>query len=162
MLYRAKLLLIASIFLTLTATACSLKFEKNPDGSTRMEISWDEASMQNQIRQSIKDPQVEDMNVELQEGFITVTGTRKNPQTGNLDTMRYRLDLGAQNGHMTAVISDVVINDFPLHPDWLQPWNNGIADHLSQAGQNNPNSTFEAVTITADEVTMVWRIVPQE
>ena len=153
--------LILLALLALALSACSLKFEPNPDGSTRMEITLDEAAMQTKIQQSIKDPQVEDFHVELREGYIEVSGTRQNVQTGNLDSLRYRLDLGAADGHLTAVISQVVINDFSLQPDWLEPWNENIAKNLAASGQNDPNSSFEQIVITEDDVLMVWRIEPK-
>ena len=156
------LLAIAGLLLTLALGACSLKFEPNADGSTRMEITLDEAAMQTRIQQSIRDPLVEEFVVELRQGFIEVSGTRQNPQTGNLDTLSYRLDLGAADGHLTAVISDVVINGFPLNPDWLAPWNENIANNLADSGQNNPNSSFEQVIITEEDVLLAWRLEPQE
>ncbi|GJM42197.1 MAG: hypothetical protein DHS20C20_24790 [Ardenticatenaceae bacterium] len=155
-------LTIFLIALAVALSACGLKFEQNPDGSTRMELTLNEAEMQTKIQQSIKDPLVQEFHVELRDGFIEVSGTRQNVQTGNLDSMRYRLDLGAQDGHLTAVISQVVINDFPLQPDWLDPWNERIAENLAASGQNNPNSSFEQIVITEDDVLMVWRIEPQE
>ena len=158
---RSTLFILFAAF-TLAITACGLKFEQNPDGSTRMEITLDEAAMQTKIQESIRDPQVEDFHVELRDGYIEVSGTRQNVQTGNLDSLRYRLDLGAQDGHLTAVISQVVINDFPLQPDWLNPWNENIANNLAAAGQNDPNSSFEQIIITEDDVLMVWRIEPKE
>ncbi len=157
----ASLFLILLAILALTLSACSLKFEPNPDGSTRMEITLDEAAMQTKIQESIKDPQVEDFHIELRDSFIEVSGTRHNVQTGNLDSLRYRLDLGAADGHLTAVISQVVINDFPLQPDWLEPWNKNIANNLAASGQNDPNSSFEQIVITEDDVLMVWRIEPK-
>ena len=159
---RTSLWLILLTMIVLTVPACSLKFEPNPDGSTNMEVILDEDAMQTRIQQSIKDPQVRGFNVELQNGFIEVSGTRQNVQTGNLDSMSYRLDLGAEDGHLTAVISNVVINDYPLHPDWLQTWNDNIANNLAASGQNNPNSSFEQVVITEDDVLLVWRIEPRE
>ena len=155
-------LLILLTGIILMASACSLKFERNPDDSIRMEVGFDEASMQTHIQQSINDPQVREFHVELQDGFVEVSGERENVHNGNLDTMRFRLDLGAANGHMTAVISEAFINDHPLHPDWLETWNANIAENLASSAQNNPNSSFEAVTVTVDEVLMVWRIEPQQ
>jgi hypothetical protein len=127
-----------------------------------MEITLDEAAMQTRIQQSIRDPLVREFVVELRQGFIEVSGTRENPQTGNLDTLSYRLDLGAADGHMTAVFSNVVINGFPLQPDWLAPWNENIANNLANAGQNNPNALFEQVVITENDVQLVWRLLPRE
>jgi hypothetical protein len=154
--------LVVFVILAILLSACGLKFEQNSDGSTRMELALDETTMQTRIQQSIKDPQIQEFSIELRDGFTEVSSTRKNLQTGNLDTMRFRLDLGAADGHMTAVISDVVINDFPLHPDWLRTWNENIAKNLASSAQNNPNSSFEEVSVTEDGVLMVWRIKPRE
>jgi hypothetical protein len=126
-----------------------------------MELLLDEADMQAKIQQSIRDPLIEDFSIELHEGYIAVSGTRRNVQTGNSDTLSYRLDLGAADGHMTAVISDVVINGFALHPDWLRTWNENIANNLAASAQNNPNSSFEQMVITEDDVLMIWRIEQQ-
>ena len=51
---RSSLFILLMVF-TFVITACGLKFEENPDGSTRMEITLDEAAMQTKIQQSIKD-----------------------------------------------------------------------------------------------------------
>ena len=159
---KTSLLLAVWLMAVLLLSACSLNFEQNPDGSTRMEITLDEVAMQTRIQQSITDPLVEEVIVELQDGYVDVSGARRNEQTGNLDTLRYRLDLGTEDGHLTAVISEVFVNDFPLLPDWVAPWNEAIANNLAASGQNNPNSSMEAVTITADQVALVWRIEPRE
>ncbi len=157
-----KNIVIVLLIFTVFLSACGLKFERNSDGSIEMELSMDEETLQTRIQQSIRDPLIQDFSVELQNGYTVVSGTRKNAQNDNLDTMRFRLDLGAADGHMTAVITEVMINDFPLHPDWLKTWNENIARNLESSAQKNPNSSFENVTVTTDEVVMTWRIIPEE
>ena len=154
--------LIVLVLLTFVVSACGLNIEKNADGSYRMELRLDEETVQTRIEQSIRDPLIKDFYVELHNGYAKVSGTRENIKTSKLDNMRFRLDLGAANGHMTAVISDVVINDFPLHPDWLQTWNENIARNLEFSGQKNPNNRLITVTVTDEDVLLVWRIEPQK
>ena len=129
------------VVLSLIFSACGLKFEPNDDGSTRMEIRLDEAAMQTRIQQSISDPLVEEFNVELRDGFIEISGTRENAQTGNLDTLSYRLDLGAADGHMTAVILQRRHQWFPAAP--------GLAGALERKHRQQPGHPVKTIPTAA-------------
>ena len=46
----------------------------------------------------------------------------------------------------------------PRAEERLALWNERIANRLARAGQRNPNSTLQTVTISNDAVEMIWRV----
>jgi hypothetical protein len=96
--------------------------------------------------------------VELQAGYITVSAERGRAIGDKTDTVKFRLDLGVQDGHLTAVISDALLNDEPLDSAYADVWNERMATQLERAGKQNANSSLQAVEVTTNSLTMVWRI----
>jgi hypothetical protein len=93
--------------------ACSANLERNPDGSLKLETTMQEGSLQDEIAIAIADPLMRDFSVELHAGYITVGAERGRAVGDKTDTVQFRLDLGVQDGHLTAVISDARLNDDP-------------------------------------------------
>jgi hypothetical protein len=153
--------LIVMVLLALVSvalSACSVNVERNPDGSLKVESSMTEASLQNEIKLAIADPLVRDLSVDLHDGYILVSGERERVGGGGSDTLGFRLDLGVSDDHLTATISDARLNDIPIEQERVSVWNERIASHLERAGQNRSNSSLQAVTISDEAVTMVWRV----
>jgi hypothetical protein len=148
------LLAIASVALS----ACSVNVERNPDGSLKVESSMTEASLQNELKLAIADPLVRDLTADLRDGYVLVSGERERAGGSGSDTLSFRLDLGVSDGHLTARISNAQLNDIPIEQERVNAWNERIASHLEQVGQNRSNSTLQAVTISGETVTMVWRV----
>jgi hypothetical protein len=144
--------------LSILVSACSVNIERNPDGSMSIETAMQEAALEAEIQAAIADPLMENFTVDLQNGYILVSADRKRLNSNATDNMSFRLDLGAADGHMTALISDATINDFPINEDRLALWNQRIATKLERAGQRNPDSTLINVTTTNETVTMFWRV----
>ncbi len=150
--------LIILVGLASTLSACGLNLERNPDGSIRLETNITEQSLQNEIDIAIADPLITDFSTDLREGYVFVSADRKRVGSDVIDTMDFRLDLGESDGHLTAVISDVQLNDIPIDEARVAVWNQTIATRLERAGKRNPNSSLQEVLITGDAITMVWRI----
>ena len=138
--------------------ACSANIERNPDGSLRLETTMLEDSLQDEIAIAIADPLMRDFSVELHAGYISVSAERGRAVGDKSDTVQFRLDLGVQDGHLTAVISDARLNDEPLDEAYVDVWNERLATQLERSGKQNANSSLEAVEVTTDSLTMVWRI----
>lgn len=149
------------ILAALIVSACSINIDRNEDGSLRLETTMTEEAIKTQIKAALADPAVQDLEVDLREGYILVTGERKRDTDFKTDTMSFRLDLGASEGHMTAVISDAQINGIPIAQERVATWNERMAAKLESAGQKNDSSTLEAVTVNSDAVTMIWRVETQ-
>ncbi len=146
------------IVMGMTVSACSLNIERNPDGSLAVESNMTEASLQAEITAAIADPLVHDLTADLRDGYVFVSAERDRVMSDETDTMTFRLDLGVGDGHLTATISDARLNDLPIEEARVAVWNERIATKLERAGQRNPDSTLQAVTISEDAITMVWRI----
>jgi hypothetical protein len=147
--------LLAAVLLT---SACTIHIDRNDDGSLRAESQLPEETLQREIKLAIADPQVQELTADLHDGYISVTGVRKRVGSDETDKLTFRLTLGVADGHLTAAISDAVLNDIPIAQERVDKWNERIAENLEKGGQKNPNSTLQAVNVTAEEVTMVWRI----
>jgi hypothetical protein len=142
----------------LSLVACSANIERNADGSLRLETYMTGDALQSEIDSALADPLIEDITVNLHNGYARVLVVRKRVASEVRDTMSFRLDLGAMDGRLTAEISETEINDFPLNPDWATLWNERIALRLERAAGRNENSTVEQVLMDSSGVTMVWRI----
>ncbi len=138
--------------------ACQANITRNPDGSLRVETTMTGAAIQTEVQAAIEDSQFQDVTVDLQSGYILVSGERQRLEGGQTDTLSFRLDLGVQDGILTALVSDAQINGKPVEADRVSRWNERIADRLTRAGQRHANSTLQSVTVTAEAVTMVWRV----
>jgi hypothetical protein len=151
----------ALITLTLAAlllAACGLNLERNPDGSLRLETTMSEDSLQDEIAWAIADPLITNFTVDLRDGYVYVTADRKRVGSDVVDTMSFRLTLGAAYGHMTAVISDVVVDGFPVDEAHIDVWNQSIATRLERAGKRNEDSTLQEVLVEENSFKMVWHI----
>jgi hypothetical protein len=147
-------LLLAGLLLS----ACTIGVDRNPDGSLKVEVSLPEATIQDEIDQGLNDPLIQDLSADLREGYIFVTADRKRVQGDVVDQLTFRLDLGAQDGNLTAEISDVQVNGKPTDAAYADVWNERLANRLENAGRRNPDATLQSVTISGDAVEFVWRI----
>lgn len=159
---RSKLGLLLLIVLSFTLSACGLKLERNPDGSLCLETNMTEQSLQTEIDRAIADPLITNFTTDLQNGFVSVRADRKRVDGEIVDTLTFRLDLGVQDGHLSAVISEVQINALPVQEARVAVWNETIATRLERAGKRNPDSTLQEVVVSQDDITMVWRIETAE
>ena len=142
----------------LVVSACSVEIERNADGSLTVESSMTGDALQDELEAAIADPLVREFTADLHNGYILVTSERERVMSDEVDTMTFRLDLGVSDGHLTAMISDALLNDLPIKEERVAVWNERIATKLGRSGQRNPNSTLQAVTVSEDAVTMIWRI----
>jgi hypothetical protein len=142
----------------LALSACTIKIDRNKDGSLRAESDLPQETLQSEIELAIADPQVQELTADLHDGYISVTGIRKRVGSDETDKLTFRLTFGVEDGHLTATISDAKLNDIPIEQDRVQKWNERIAEGLEKGAKNRPNSTLQEVKVTEDAVTMVWRI----
>ena len=152
-------LLIACIALALSA--CEARLARNDDGSYTFETTISEADMQAAIKASLADPLIQELNVDLKEGYILASGTRKRLNSDRTDTLTFRLDLGVSAGQLTAAISNALLDGIPVEAERVALWNERIANRLGNAGSRNPNSKLQTVVVTESSATLTWRIEPK-
>lgn len=159
---RAKLGVLLLMALAVILSACGLRLDRNPDGSLRLETNMSEQSLQSEIDRAIADPLITNFTTDFQNGYVTVRADRKRVGSEVVDSMTFRLDLGVQDGHLSAVISEVQINALPVDEARVAVWNETIATRLERAGKRNPDSTLQEVVVSQEDITMVWRIETPE
>jgi hypothetical protein len=158
---RNKRLAIASCLLIaiwMTLSSCGLNIDRNPDGSLNVEVNMSEEAIQAEIEAAIADPLMREFEADLNSGYILVSAERERVSSDVTDTLTFRLDLGISDGHLTATISDTRLDGIPVSEEHEAVWNERIATQLERAGQRNPDSSLQAVTITEDDITMLWRV----
>ena len=144
---------------TLILGACKADFSRNDDGSLTMETTVTQEQIQETISSAIADPLIQDLTASLQNGYVSVSGTRQRlNDPGKTDTMSLRLDLGVSNGQLTASISDAQIDGVDIEQNRVDNWNQTIANHLSNFGGRSENATLQSVAITPEQVTMTWLV----
>jgi hypothetical protein len=149
-------ILAALALLAVTLSACEARISRNEDGTYTLETTISEADMQAAIKASLADPLIQELDVDLRSGYITVSGTRKRLNSDQTDTLSFRLDLGASGGLLTATISDALLDGAPIEADRVALWNERIANRLSNTGGHN--SSLQAVSVTENAVTLTWII----
>ena len=144
---------------TLILGACKADFSRNNDGSLTMETAVTQEQIQETISSAIADPLIQDLTASLQNGYVSVSGTRQRlNDPGKTDTMSLRLDLGVSNGQLTASISDAQIDGVDIEQNRVDNWNQTIANRLSNFGGRSENATLQSVAITPEQVTMTWLV----
>ncbi|MFP3853088.1 MAG: hypothetical protein ACLFWD_02215 [Anaerolineales bacterium] len=150
-------LMLAGILL-LAISACQVGISRNEDGSLRIEAEMPESALEAEMKAAIADPLVEDVSVELHSGYLAAEASRRRLSGSGRDTMSFRLDLGAEDGRMTAVILEVEVDGFNVSQDRVQAWNQRIAANLERAGNRSDDSDLVDVVVTEEAVTLVWRV----
>ncbi len=147
------------VALALFASACSARVTRNSDGSRTVETTVSQQQLQNAINTSIADPLIKEFTVSLQSGYMDVTGQRQRlNDASKTDTLSFRLDLGVNNGALTATVSNATLDGTPVEQNRVDHWNQTIANRIAIAGRKRPNSSLQAVNITPESVSMTWLI----
>ena len=145
------------LVLALLLSACERNITRNGDGSADVETVITQGEIQEAINEGIADPLIQELTVSLQPGYILVSGTRQRlNDPGRTDTFSFRVDLGVDNGHLTAAISNAQFDGFTIEQNRLDLWNTTIANRITKLAQKNPNSSLKSVSITPSTVTMAW------
>jgi hypothetical protein len=146
------------IVLALFTGACKANISRNDDGSIAAETSITQQELQEVISSSIADPLIQQLNVSLQTGYISVSGTRQRLNDPNkIDKISFRVDLSASNGQLIASVSDAQIDGTAIEQNRVDNWNQTIANRLSNFGGTR-NATLQSVSITPQIVTMTWNV----
>ena len=139
-------------------SGCQVGINRNDDGSLRLEAHMPETALEQEIRSAIADPLIREVSVDLRSGYLLAEASRERLNGDGQDSLSFRLDLGARDGHMAAVISDVVFDGFSLRQDRVNLWNQRIATNLERAGSRSQDSQLVEVQVEPDAVTLVWRV----
>ncbi len=150
--------LLTLAFLVIGLSACTIEVARNADGSLAVETTMPEASFESELALALENTNLQNLDVDLQDGFITVSGERPREHSGEIDTLTFRIDLGVSEGQLTATISDVQVNGEPVEGDPVERWNERIAARIARAVQRRPNSELQLVSVGGDVVTMSWRV----
>lgn len=157
MLFSRKVVLIGLlVVLGLSASACNIDVARNDDGTWVITGHTTEAEVSKLLTDAITHEQVQNVEVQFHEGYMTASADFTNLSGTHVDTMLFRIDAGVKDQHLDLVLSDVVWNGDPAQAERVAEWNRNLAAALEQAGQKNPNSWLMSVAITDAELTMVW------
>lgn len=153
-LFATVLLFIA----TMALSACSIEITRNEDGSLRLQGVMDEHELESELALAIKDPLVQNLDVDIRDGTVFAGGQRQHADNSGVDTLAFRLDLGVHDGSLMASISEATLNGEPIESWRVEDWNERLASRLERAAGRRPNCTLQSVSLEDDAVTMIWRI----
>lgn len=153
-----KIKFISLFLLVGLVSACSANITRNEDGSLTVETTMTAESLQTEIQAAIADPLIESMTVQLKQGYIDVSAERKRLNSDQTDTLTFRLDLGVNNGHLTATISNALLDGQAVEANRVELWNERIANRLTNFSQRRSNSSLQLVNVTSEAVTMTWHV----
>ncbi len=154
-----KTFLILSVFAlaAVLLSACQYNVRRNGDGTASVETVISQQEVQDAVSAAIADPLVQNVTVSLQSGYVLVTGERQRlNDSSKTDALTFRLDLGVSDGHLTATISDALLDGVALDQARVGEWSARISNRLSQVGQHSERASLQAVSISPEAVTMTW------
>jgi len=152
--------LIAILFFAVLVTsACERTITRNANGSLDVQTSITQQQIQSAIQASIADPLVKELNVQLQSGYILVSGQRQrlNDST-KTDTLSFSLVLSVSNGQLAAAVTNAQIDNIAVDHARVSNWNQTIANRLENLARRAPNAALQSVSITPDAVSMTWQV----
>ncbi len=151
-----RIVLLWGLTVGLLTVGCTARATRAPDGNLQVETEITAEQLQSVLEEALADAKVQEVSVTLNDGFITVSGAKQRPNSDKTDTLSFRLDLNVNDGHITATVSDVKLNEITITASWLEPVNKIIAQNLEKLGQQDSNYTLQSLTITSAKITMVW------
>ena len=149
---------IAILIVGLSATACTAEFSRNPDGSLTVVSTISEADLEDEMKLALQDSFTAITAVDLRDGAMFVEAVRQRVFADGEDTLTFRVDFGAVDGHLIAEISELMINSAPPDGERPQEWADRIEDHLSQIGTRNDRASLTGVSISNDSLIMEWYV----
>ncbi len=157
---RRFLILGALLTLGLLMSACSIELERNEDGSLTATTSIGGAELESELELALSfgGSQVQELELDLNEGSIDVWLERQRKDGEQVDELSFTLELSAEDGGLVAELSEVEINGEPATEEMVERMSQRIADRLARYKENHPRRSLQSVSVSADSVTMVWRI----
>lgn len=138
----------------LLAGACSIDVERNADGSLQVDAVISEESLATELE---RDPQNENVVVDIRTGFLLVTTDRTDVR-GVTSAVAFRADLGVSDDHLTVTVSDATFDGFPIPDSLVEQWNEGLATAIERAARRHPDASLQAVDLAGDELALEWRV----
>ena len=156
---RMKLLLVVGI-LGLAMMACSLfNIARNDDGTLTIETTLPLQVIQTVLETSVNFTEIADLQLEPRDGYIFVSAASVQYQGFTARNVSFHLELGVQNGQLSALITNVSVSDNLFDESLFESVNQMIADRISEAAQENERAELVSVSVTQqDGVKMVWMV----
>jgi hypothetical protein len=151
-------MVLALSIVGLLISACTIQVDRNPDGSLSLAVEVPESTIQEEIAAALNDPLIQSLEVDLHQGYFSVQADRKRAIGGEMDVLTFRVTLGENDGHLSAVVSEAKLNGEPINDEIVAVWNVRIANNLEQAGKRRPDCTLQSVSVTEDSLSLLWRV----
>ena len=159
---RFKLLLVVSV-LTVVLMACSLfNIARNSDGTFTMETTLPLQVIQTMLENSAEFTEIVDLQLDPRDGYIFVSAASVRYQGITVQDVSFHLELGVQNGDLTAKITNVSLSNNLFDESFFESVNQMIAARISEAAQDNDQAELLSVDVTQEGIKMVWKIDPSQ
>lgn len=154
---KMSLIFLVFVLAAVLLSACQYNVRRNGDGTASVETTISQQEVQDAVSAAIADPLVQNVTVSLQSGYVLVTGERQRlNDSSRTDTLSFRLDLGVSDGHLTATISNALLDGVALDQVRVDEWSARISNRLAQIGQHSERPSLQAVNVSPEAVTMTW------
>lgn len=154
-----RMLLFLLVILSILISACKTNVSRNDDGTLNLESAISQQELQEAIGSAIADPLVTNVTASLQQGYVSVSADHQRlNDSSKTDTLSFRLDLSVANGQLIASITDAQLDGNLIEQSRVDNWNQTIANRLSNFGERSENATLQSVSITPEQVIMLWNV----
>jgi hypothetical protein len=123
--------------------------------ASTVELVITEDELQTSIEESVVDPCVTSVEVDILSGKVILSATRERPMNGIEDEMSMEIYLDEVDGHLSITIGNAILNGLDIGENRLAVWNDRIERGFLRL-TGNLQGTLESVTIGSSRIVLVW------
>lgn len=157
-----KIRVLLLILIATLGAACdrgNIQVDRNGNSSASITVTLTEAEFNSMINDALagSNPLLRDPIVDFQPGQIIISGEHERRAGAGRVSGTLTMTLSVQNGALLAQITAVNIEGLDLTDARITEFNQRLAERMTQrAGRDNPILTVQSVTVTADNVQVVF------
>jgi hypothetical protein len=141
--------------------ACGMfDFSRNEDGTFRVETNLTLEMIRAVIDNMDEMSSFVNLQMELRDGHIFMQADSVEYQGITARDVSFHVELGAENGKLSARITNVVVSGNELDDSFFESINQVLAQRLADSVQQDQRAQLESASVSPTGVLLVWRIDP--
>jgi hypothetical protein len=156
------------LMIGLLAAACGINVNRNQDGSLDVSITLSEQQVNDILTKSVftvndsgQSFRLRNAKVDLQPGGMVVSGNVQNTNGGGTAPGTVTFSVSAEGGKLNVKVTNVNAQGWTADDQRIAALNEQIAGALGKSANQSGDFSFQSVTITDTNMTMVIRTRPK-
>jgi hypothetical protein len=123
--------------------------------ATTIELVITEDELQEAFEESIVDPSVDSIDLDIQTDMIVLSATRMRPATGIIDEASMDIYLDVVDGHLSVTIENAQWNSITLAANRIDVWNARIQRGIERITGNSIGN-LQSVEVGMNQIVLTW------